>query len=140
MKHIILTLFAFACLLAAAQGQITVAKYATTTTLINDLDVAALSGADTTIYFQFPSAFEGHGFSVEITAADTVVGGAIGVYLKGSNKTYYGLLTDSLSIDVSTVEQTKFFTGQSFPYKFGAVYVKKNDCTEGILDIVIYTN
>ena len=128
-------LLVFPALFAQAQNQV----FFGTGKTIGPINVAGLAGADTTIVFTLQGGeISGKPYSIQAILTDTVETGAIGIYLKASNDgSTYTALTDSLSMAVTTYPQGKFFTGNSFPYVYGGIYIKKNASTDGDIKFII---
>lgn len=133
MRKLILIAFVLLGLAAGAQQT---CWYAATTRLAT-VNVATLSGADTTIYFQFPNTDRAHAYSVQVHVSDTIETAALGVYLKATNYSTYTEIADSLSIAATTFPQAKYFAGDSFPFKTGAVTINKNGATEGTVQLYV---
>jgi hypothetical protein len=135
MKKILIILFAISAISVQAQNMVYFGKGKT----IGPVSISGMTAADTTITFTLQgSEFSGKPYSIQCILTDTVETAAVGIYLKASNDgTVYTSLTDSLSFAVSTYPLGKYFTGTSFPYIYGGIYIKKNGCTDGDMKFII---
>ena len=99
------------------------------------IEVASLGGADTMLLFRFQNT---GAYSIQCLTLDTVETAAIGVYLKVSNEGgTFATLGDSLSFAADAWPDSQLFTGTSFPYSWGGIYIKKNGATAGDLKFFI---
>jgi hypothetical protein len=133
MKKLILIFAIFAAVASYGQHY---AKPTDPLVVIPAIDLADLSGADTLIKFKIQ---RDRPYSIQPIVGDTISGGAVGIYLQGSNDgATFESLTDSLSFAVGTESETGFFTGQTFPYVWGGILINKNSATEGTISVNIY--
>lgn len=103
------------------------------------VDLAALSGTDTSLNFIMQEYARTNPYSVNVITTDSVRANTCGVYLKACNDGInYGIVGDSLAVDSVSETYSAFFTGTSFPYTHGELYVSKGAATAGTLKIVLY--
>lgn len=135
MKKILILMLSVFALIGYGQNQV----YYLTGKTIGPIDVAGLSGTDTTIVFTLQGGnISGKSYSIQSVLTDTVETGAIGVYLQASNDgTTYTTLADSVSLAVTTYPQGLYFTGTSFPFVYGRLLINKNAATDGDVKFII---
>lgn len=142
MKKILLILALTAYFAAGAQTPVQLDNGEGVTWTV---DLAALSGADTNLYWIPLSDARTKPYSVFVRVTDSLETNNAGVYLKASpDGTNYVTIGDSLAVSDSTEAFHSIFipstniAGTSFPYPYGDIYISKGAATLGTIEVRLF--
>jgi hypothetical protein len=108
-------------------------------TLNSSLNIAGITGSDTSLYFSFTGAYMSSGYSIQVISNDTVIADDIVGHFYVSNSYNCWIAEDTVTISEDAVTYDfDYIEGTTFPWSVGKLKFTKGSLTRANVDIKIY--